>query len=231
MRYKLDLQKIFNSLLIHYGPRKWWPAKTRFEVIIGAILTQNVSWGNAKRAVNKLKKNRMLSVDAILLNRQSKIASLIKSSRFYNQKAKNIKGFCRYLVKKYDGSLDKMFSNDIAMLRTELLTLRGIGKETADSMLLYAGKKIIFVSDAYTSRLLRRYGFDVNISSYDQIQNFFMNNLPKDIYIYKEFHALIVHHCYAICTSKPECNQCPIKNINKKVRCVFAANQIEANMP
>ena len=148
MKQQAALQKIFYSLLNYYGPRKWWPARTRFEVIIGAILTQNVSWRNAKKAVSELKKNRLLSVKSILSNRQARIASLIKSSRFYNQKARNIQGFCKYLVKKYNGSLDRMFAVDTAVLRTELLALRGIGKETADSILLYAGKKMIFVSDA-----------------------------------------------------------------------------------
>lgn len=222
MEQQASFQKIFNSLLSYYGPRKWWPARTRFEVIIGAILTQNVSWGNAKKAVGALKKNRLLSTEAILSSRQARIASLIKSSRFYNQKAKNIRGFCNYLIKKYNGSLDKMFAHDAAKLRVELLTLRGIGKETADSILLYAGKKMTFVSDAYTSRLLRRYGSHVDTSSYDEVQKLFMDNLPKDIYIYNEFHALIVHHCYAICTSKPDCYQCPIRNVSKKVRCAFA---------
>ena len=223
MKQQAPLQKLFYSLLSYYGPRKWWPARTRFEVIIGAILTQNVSWRNAKKAVSELKKNRLLSVKSILSNRQARIASLIKSSRFYNQKARNIQGFCKYLVKKYNGSLDRMFAVDTAVLRTELLALRGIGKETADSILLYAGKKMIFVSDAYTSRLLKRYGFHVNTFSYDHVQKFFMDNLPKDIDIYNEFHALIVHHCYAICMSKPVCDQCPIKSINKEIRCTFAA--------
>ena len=213
--------KIYNRLLKHYGSQNWWPAKTRFEVIVGAILTQNVNWKNAKIAVDTLKRKKILSPCAIISTRHKLIASAIKSSRFYNQKTEKLKSFCNYLFQKHNGSLNKMFSVETDKLRNELLSIKGIGKETADSILLYAGKKLSFVSDAYTKRFLERYGLLNNKSGYDDIRHFFMSSLPQDVYIYNEFHALIVHHCYSICKSKPNCSQCPIRRIDKNNDCYF----------
>jgi len=213
------LQAIFKKLLNAYGPRKWWPARTRFEVIVGAILTQNVSWRNAKLAVNSLKKARLLSPSAILVASHEEIAPLIKSSRFYNQKTEKLKAFCAYFMHNYNGSLDKMFSGDMESLRRELLGLKGVGKETADSILLYAGRKLSFVSDAYTKRFLKRYGLNYGSTSYEGIRSFFMKNLPKDLYLYNEYHALIVHHGNAVCRAKPDCNGCPISHLSRKIFC------------
>jgi endonuclease-3 related protein len=217
------LLQIFDGLLKYYGPRKWWPAKTRFEVIVGAILAQNVSWKNAKTAVDHLKKKGLLSPPAILSVSQDTIAAEIKTSRFYNQKAANLKAFCFYLQKAYNGSLMKMFSTDPEILREELMQVKGIGKETADSILLYAGKKLSFVSDAYTKRFLARYGHFDGVSTYDQIRDFFMHNLPEDLYLYNEYHALIVHHCNMICKSVPDCKQCPVQSIRDKIFCSYGA--------
>lgn len=208
------LKTIFSELLKAYGPQKWWPAKTRFEVIVGSILTQNVSWKNAKLAVNNLRKAVLLSPNAIHATPSHKIATLIRSSRFYNQKTEKLKNISGYLIKQYNGSLNKMFAKDMDVLRKELLDIKGIGKETTDSILLYAGKQLSFVSDAYTKRFLARYGIGNGLSSYEDIRGFFMRNLPKDIYLYNEYHALIVHHCYAVCKSAPKCFECSIKKIN-----------------
>jgi len=150
--------RIFESLLKTYGERNWWPAKTRFEVIIGTILAQNVSWRNAKKAVDSLKKHGLLSLTAIHKLPPDKIAPLIKPSRFYNQKAGKIKQTVEYVMSRHKGSLNKMFSLGTDVLRRDLLGIKGIGKETADSILLYAGKKRSFVSDAYTKRFVLRYG-------------------------------------------------------------------------
>ncbi|MCX5680676.1 MAG: endonuclease III domain-containing protein [Candidatus Omnitrophica bacterium] len=205
-----SLLAIYNRLLRSYGPREWWPAKTRFEVIVGAILTQNVSWHNAKIAINNLKRKELLLPKSMLKAPYRQIANCIKSSRFYNQKAKKLKTFCRYLALKYDGSLDKMFFKDMNLLRNELLDLKGIGKETADCILLYAGKKPSFVVDAYTKRFLARYGLGKEGASYDEIRRLFMENLPKNVYLYNEYHALIVHHCHFVCKSKPQCAICSV---------------------
>lgn len=212
---------IFNSLLSHYGPRKWWPGRTRFEVIAGAILTQNVSWKNAKKAIDNLKKHGFLSSQAVYEAETAEIAEKIKSSRFYFQKAGKLKNFCRRLEEEYGGSLTELFRKDADALREELLSLKGIGPETADCILLYAGKKLSFVSDAYTGRFLNRYGI-LKDAGYEEIRAYFMENLPADIYIYNEFHALIVHHCNSVCRAKPDCAACPVRRINSDVWCVYA---------
>ena len=203
---------------------KWWPGNTKFEVIVGAILVQSVTWENARGAVNSLKKEGLLAPQAILSATHEEIAAKIISSRFYNQKTEKLKSFCRYLMAHYDGSLNKMFSNTLSDLREDLLHIKGIGSETADSILLYAGNKLSFVSDAYTKRWIERYGLFDGLSTYDQIREFFMNNLPEDLYIYNEYHALIVHHSKSICKSAPQCHLCPIKRITEIACCKFSEN-------
>ncbi len=219
MKTAQTLLKIFDSLLDHYGTRRWWPAKTRFEVIVGAILVQNVTWKNAKIAVNGLKKAGLLTVDAIVSSKHKVIANTIRTARFYNQKTIKLKSFCKYLTDKYDGSLNKMFLRDAEELRKELLNVGGIGRETADSILLYAGRKLSFVSDSYTERFLARYGLLGDMKTYEDIRDFFMSNLPKNVKLYNEYHALIVHHCYAICKSDPNCHQCAIRSLGNRVFC------------
>lgn len=216
---KNSLLAIYDKLFDAYGPRKWWPARTRFEVIVGAILTQNVSWHNAKVAIDNLKRAGLLSPERILNAPHVRVAGLIKSSRFYNQKAKKLKAFCRYLDSRYGGSLDKMFSRGLDALRKELLDLKGIGKETADCILLYAGKKPSFVVDAYTKRFLARYGLAKAGVSYDEVRDLFMNNLPEDAPLFNEYHALIVHHSHFVCKSKPQCGICKVRGAAKSARC------------
>jgi len=214
--------KIFQKLLRRYGPRKWWPAKTRFEVIVGAVLTQNVSWRNAKKAIDNLKKAGLLSPRAIVSASHQEVADKIKSSRFYNQKAHKLKAFSLHLLERYDGSLNKMFSEEMEDLRQQLLKIRGIGEETADCILLYAGRKPSFVSDAYTKRFLHRYGLLQDMKTYGEIRNFFMRNLPQDVYLYNEYHALIDHHSSAVCQSKPNCRNCPVRIIDEATYCHYA---------
>ncbi len=216
---KLNL-RIFNKLLECYGPRKWWPGEAGFEVIAGAILAQSVAWENAETAINNLKTDGMLSVPAIRSADVEDIALRIKSSRFYRQKAVRLKTFCAYLENNYGGSLERMFAVDADELREELLSLRGIGKETADCILLYAGSQLSFVSDFYTARFLERYGI-INGAGYDEIRGYFMENLPRDVYIYNEFHALIVHHCKNVCRTSPLCGECPVKQIGSGLKCHF----------
>ena len=220
-----DIQlKIFQKLLRKYGPRKWWPAKTRFEVIAGAVLTQNVTWKNAKKAVDNLKKAGLLSPRAMACAKHKEVAKRIISSRYYNQKAKKLKEFSLFLMNKYSGSLNKLFNKKMEDLREELLKIKGIGKETADCILLYAGKMPSFVSDAYTKRFLDRYGLLKGMKTYDEIRDFFMQNLPEDVYLYNEYHALIVHHSHAVCQSKPNCQNCPVRTIDERIYCHYAAS-------
>lgn len=211
MMHKKKLLSIYRRLLEAYGPRKWWPARTRFEVIVGAILTQNVSWHNAKKAIDNLKRAGLLSPEAMLKAPQPRIAGLIKSSRFYNQKAMKLKAFCRHLSAGYGGSLDRMFRRDAPELRSELLGLKGIGRETADCILLYAGGKPSFVVDAYTKRFLSRLGLARSDDPYDDVRRLFMDNLPEDVPLYNEYHALIVHHSHFTCKTRPECGICKVR--------------------
>ncbi len=213
---------LFNALFSYFGPQGWWPAKTRFEVIAGAILTQNVSWKNARESILNLQKDKMLSSRVLCAAAAGEIAGKIRPSRFYNQKALTLKIFCSYLEKEYGGSLDEMFRTETVILRKKLLELRGIGPETVDCILLYAGKKLSFVSDAYTKRFLDRCGI-IKSGSYEKIRGYFMDNLPKDIYIYNEFHALIDCHCGSVCRVKPLCFKCPVRKPGSGFSCDFAS--------
>ncbi|MCG2825513.1 MAG: endonuclease III domain-containing protein [Thermoplasmatales archaeon] len=205
---------IYKKLLKHFGRQHWWPAETRFEVIVGAILTQNTSWKNVEKAIKNLKKEKMLNCKKIANMDIKKLEKMVQPSGFYKQKAERLKRFCKYLDESYDSDLNKFFNRDTNVIRNELLSLNGIGNETADSILLYAGEKPIFVIDAYTKRMCERTGI-VNAKKYDELQSFFEKNLPKNIEMYKEFHALIVELGKNFCRKKPGCDGCPLKNTCK----------------
>ena len=217
-------KKISRSLLIIYdllyakfGPRHWWPGDTKLEVIIGAILTQNTAWVNVEKAIENLKKEKALSVSKLCSITEKRLAGLIRPSGYYNVKANRIKNFLKFLNTYCNGSINKMFSLDLYKLREELLAVKGIGSETADSILLYAGNKPIFVVDAYTKRVLSRHGFISEEAEYKEIQSLFMDNLPEDVRLFNEFHALIVELGKSICKSKqPLCNKCPIRNMHRR---------------
>lgn len=216
-----NLMNVYNRLLKHFGLQHWWPGETRFEVIVGAILTQNTSWKNVEKAIKNLKKGKMLNCKKIANMDIRKLEKVIQPSGFYKQKAERLKKFCEYLDKNYDSNLNRFFNRNIDEIRTELLSLNGIGNETADSILLYAGEKLKFVVDAYTMRACERTRL-VKAKKYDEIQSFFEKNLPKNIELYKEFHALIVELGKNFCRKKPGCNGCPLKNIC--IYCKFFQN-------
>jgi len=211
------LRLIYGKLYKHFGPQEWWPAETPFEVIVGAILTQNTSWSNVEKAIANLKKNRLLTPGALKAIPVSRLAKLIRSSGYYNQKARKLKNFTRFLFQGYGGSLDKMFQDDRLILRGKLLEVNGIGFETADSILLYAANMPMFVVDAYTRRILSRHGLIRPDASYSQIQDYFMDNLKNDAGLFNEFHALIVRLGKEICKTAPECGVCPLKGITWEV--------------
>lgn len=207
-----SLRRIYDSLYEHFGPQHWWPGETPFEIMLGAILTQATNWGNVEKAILNLKSNGLLEPYAIKEMPVQKLAELIRPVGYFNQKAKKIKSLVDYLVEKYGGDIDKMRQQDLQKLRDELLSLRGIGKETADSILLYALEKPIFVVDAYTYRVLYRHGFVGEEASYDEIQELFMDNLPHSVELFNEYHALFVALGKNYCKkSKPLCDTCPIK--------------------
>ncbi|GAG63839.1 unnamed protein product [marine sediment metagenome] len=205
------LLKIYNSLFDFFGPLNWWPGDTPFEIMVGAVLTQNTSWSNVEKAINNLKKENLLEPRKLYRTNQEKLAQLIKPSGYYNIKAQRLKNFVNIFVNDFEGSVEKMFSGDGRELRKKLLNVNGIGPETADSILLYAGKKPFFVVDAYTKRIFSRHKLISKDSTYYQIQEFFSQNLDRDVKLFNEFHAQIVMLGRTICTSKnPDCAKCPI---------------------
>jgi endonuclease-3 related protein len=207
---KIDLVDIYDRLFSAFGPQHWWPAESRFEMIVGAILTQNTAWKNVEKALLSLKSNTVLNPVALRKIPQSELAVLIRSSGFFNVKALRLKAFIAFLFDEYDGSLDKMFSESGDRLREKLLAIKGLGKETVDSILLYAGQYPYFVVDAYTRRIFSRHNLLDPKSPYQIVQHFFMEHLPVDVRLYNEYHALIVKLAKQFCKKEPECIKCPL---------------------
>lgn len=195
-------------------------------MIIGAILTQSVSWKNVKIAILNLKDQDLLQPTKLHKIKTEKLASLIRSSRFYNQKANKIKTFLDFFFAEYDGDISIMSRENPVILRRKLLMIKGLGEETVDSILLYACNKPIFVVDAYTKRIFSRWGLIDEKATYSAIQDFFMENLPRDVEIYNDFHAQIVHLGHLVCKTTPNCNHCPIRIIDSNLKCqYFIKNQ------
>lgn len=213
---KKELLHIYDRLYRYFGPQHWWPAESEFEVVVGAILTQSVSWKNVEIAIQNLKKEGILTIQGIADVDKVRLAELIKSTLYYNQKAEKLKRFCNHLKENYGCDIFKLFNKEMYDLRAELLSIKGIGKETADSIILYAAKKPIFVVDAYTRRIFHRLGYFREDEDYQSMQDFFMGNLPPDVDMFNEYHALIVAEGKDFCTSrKPKCNVCPLSDICK----------------
>ncbi|MEW6601259.1 MAG: endonuclease III domain-containing protein [Nitrospirota bacterium] len=211
--YKTVLVKIYQALFSHFGPQHWWPGDTPFEIAVGAILTQNTNWGNVEKAINNLKDSA--SLDALVLHKMphAKLASLIKPAGYFNVKAKRLKHFLAFLSDHYKGAIENMNDQDLHQLRHQLLEVNGIGPETADSILLYALDKPVFVIDAYTKRVLIRHKIVPESVTYHETQELFHKNLPVDAALYNEYHALFVMTGKHYCKSKPRCNECPLEKI------------------
>jgi len=189
---KRDLMAIYDALYAHYGPQHWWPGDTPFEVMVGAILTQNTNWQNVEKAIANLKAAGALGPKAIHDMPEPELASLIRPSGYFNIKARRLKAFISYFVERYGGSVARMKKAGCERLREEILAVNGIGPETADSILLYALECPVFVVDAYTKRIFLRHGFFPETSDYHDVQSFFTERIPKDVKLYNEYHALIV---------------------------------------
>jgi len=206
------LEALYNKLYSHFGPQYWWPADTDFEVIVGAILTQNTNWGNVEKAITNLKKAKVLSPRELNKISLKKLSRLITPAGFFNIKAKRLKEFLKFLFSNYGGHIERMLKEDTLSLRVKLLAVNGIGPETADSILLYALNKPIFVVDAYTKRIFSRHKFIQEGALYQDTQNLFMANLKKDVKLFNEYHALLVKLAKVYCLkSKPKCLACPLK--------------------
>ncbi len=206
---------IFNRLHGFFGPQNWWPGDTPFEIAVGAILTQNTNWGNVEKAIKNLKRNGKLSAKALHGMPREKLASLIKPAGYFNIKAKRLKHFLDFLAADYKGSMKRLGKEDLRTLRKRLLDVNGIGPETADSILLYATGKPVFVIDAYTKRVLQRHKLVPENATYHDMQSLFHDNLPPDVDLFNEYHALFVMLGKHYCRPKPRCGGCPLNGDNK----------------
>jgi endonuclease III related protein len=209
---KAKLKTIYKRLSYHFGPQHWWPAETPFEVMAGAILTQNTSWSNVEKAIGNLKKEKALNARKLFALPDRRVSRLIRSAGYYNVKTRRLKSFLGFFLKKYGGDIKRMSLSPLRGLREELLAVNGIGPETADSILLYALEKPVFVIDAYTKRVLVRHSLAKEDSDYHQMQSLFMRNLRKDAALFNEYHALLVRVGKEYCLkNKPRCETCPLK--------------------
>jgi len=206
------LHGYYDALFQAHGEQHWWPAQTAFEVVLGAILVQNTAWANAERAIANLRRAGLLTPTALEKTPRVKLARLIRSSGYFRQKARKIHEFLRFLRREYQGSLAAMFRTPTSRLRDKLLGLHGIGPETADSILLYAGDRPVFVVDAYTRRILKRHRLTHGKESYEDLRRLFESSLPNDPGLFNEYHALIVHTGKHYCRSRIAlCSNCPLR--------------------
>jgi endonuclease-3 related protein len=207
------LTQIYKLLFNRFGPQHWWPGDTQFEVIIGAILTQNTNWANVEKAITNLKTADCLTPERIHRLEMSRLAELIRPAGYYNVKAKRLKSFVDWLFEKYNGKLTNLETPSTLQLRAELLAVKGIGRETADSILLYALARPIFVVDAYTARIVVRHGLINAGADYEQLRELFQSNLPEDVRLFNEYHALLVRLGKQFCKPKAQCPGCPLEHL------------------
>ena len=202
------LLNTYQNLFAHYGPQHWWPAEDPFEVIVGAILTQSAAWTNVEKAIANLKNAGALTPKTLRKLPAEEIASLIYPSGYYNAKARKLKAFVDWLGERYGDNLNHLFNNNINDLREQLLSVYGIGEETADSIILYAADKPVFVIDAYTRRFIIRRGLKPPTKTYAAYQTLFTKHLPADSKLFNEYHALLVHLGKDVCRKNPVCERC-----------------------
>lgn len=208
----LTLSAIYKKLYSRFGPQYWWPADTPFEVMVGAVLTQNTSWQNVEKAIKNLKQNKLLEPQKLFRLPKRKLAGLIRPAGYFNIKAKRLKNFLDFFLLVYQGKVKKMAARDAFRLRQQLLSVNGIGPETADSILLYALAKPVFVVDAYTKRIFSRHRLIKEDADYAMVQDLFMRNIKKDVKMFNEYHALLVKLGKEFCLkNKPKCEICPLK--------------------
>ena len=206
------LLSIYHQLVDCYGPQNWWPAQEPFEVIVGAILTQAAAWRNVEKAIFNLRQAEALSPEALRQIPLNELARLIHPCGYYNAKAQKLKSLVHWLGNHYADDLNKLFATDTHHLRQQLISVHGIGPETADSIILYAANKPVFVIDAYTRRIFNRMGLTSENSSYSTYQALFMDNLPADTQLFNEYHALLVCLAKDVCRSRPFCSKCCLNN-------------------
>ena len=204
------LREMFDLLLGHFGPQNWWPGGTGLEMMVGAVLTQNTNWKNVQKAIENLKQKNLLSLEALKALSLEELAREIRPSGYYNIKAKRLRNLLGFLADRYEADLEQFLEDTTEALREGLLSVNGIGPETADSILLYAAQRPIFVIDTYTHRILYRHGMIGEEAGYYELQDLFMDHLPADPGFFNEFHALIVRLGKEYCRKVPRCDVCPL---------------------
>lgn len=217
------LREVHDVLLAMYGPQNWWPARSAFEVMVGAVLVQNTTWNGAARAVAALRNAGYLAPEAILAASPAVLARFIRSAGFLNVKTRRLRNLCRWLVSR--GGIARLRAVDTAQLRHELLAVRGIGPETADAILLYAFRRPVFVIDAYLRRVLGRIGLIDPKAGYETLRDALETALGPDEPLYNEYHALLVEHGKRTCRTKPRCEACMFRE-----QCAFACGLVTATM-
>jgi endonuclease III related protein len=205
-----ELLKMYELLNGYFGDLHWWPADDPFEVMVGAILTQNTAWTNVEKAIQALRGSRLLTPAALSSIPEDELARIIRPSGYYHLKAERLKTFVRFMMMEYSGNVESMKVEDLSRLRDKLLGVKGIGPETADSILLYACQKPVFISDAYTRRILLRHGMIGTDADYHSIQALFMDHLQPDVDLFNRYHALIVNTGKTFCRRTAECEACPL---------------------
>ena len=210
------LLEVYQRLFARYGPQGWWPAESPFEVIVGAILTQSTAWVNVEKALVSMKHKGCWSFEAIAALAVDELAEVIRSSGYYNAKARKLQAFARHVLEDRGGDLDVMFASDVAELRSELLSIHGVGEETADDIIVYAAGKPSFVMDSYTRRIVDRMGLkpEGRTPGYRSYQSLFQDNLPNDTPLFNEYHALLDNHAKTTCTKRePRCELCCLADL------------------
>lgn len=206
-----QLEEVYAKLRQAFGWQDWWPGDTAFEIMVGAILTQNTAWSNVEKAILNLKRAKILTPSAMRKIPIKKLAALIRPAGYFNVKANRLKNFLRFVFERYQGRLSRMRRRPLAFLRSELLEVNGIGPETADSILLYALEKPSFVIDAYTKRIFSRHGLLPVETSYEEWRQLFMTHLPVQTRLFNDYHAQIVNLAKTHCRTKPNCLNCPLE--------------------
>jgi endonuclease-3 related protein len=206
-----ELLGIYELLNGHFGALHWWPADGPFEVMVGTILTQNTAWTNVEKAIAALKKKGLLSPEAMARVDEETLGGVIRPSGYYRVKARRLKALLRFFQEEYAGDIVRMAAENLPELRGKLLAVRGVGAETADSILLYACGKPSFVSDAYTRRILGRHRLIAEEADYGQIRTLFMAHLPQDVSLFNQYHALLVNAGKTFCRKVPQCAACPLR--------------------
>ena len=210
------LRRVYQRLLRCFGQAGWWPGETAFEVCVGAVLTQNTSWTNVEKALGALRRRNLLSSEGLRRLPRARLAALIRSSGYFNVKARRLRALVDFLDREYGGGAEQMAAEEPLALRTKLLEVDGIGPETADSIVLYAAGHPLFVVDAYTRRIFARLGLLRGDESYDTVQRFFMDRLKPDVDLYNDFHAQIVRLGKDVCRPRPRCEVCPLDDVCAK---------------